>query len=365
MVKKHEEGVTLTKITRIGRNVVKYGLSTLVLLMVGRVALSASIAFYKAMNPPPPPEPTAGFGQLPALQFPTQDESDKPGSYRLETASGTLPYFGDRAKVFLMTRSSANLLDAENAQAIAERYGFQGQPEIVNSKTYRWTKLQPLATTLDLDIIDHNFSYETDFLNRPDLILNAELPTNFDAEQQVKNFLETSDLLPPDVATSTGEITYLKAVGGLLKPAVAISEANFVQVDLNRSPIDDFYNIYTEDGKTGAIHAILSGGRSASIVRLFRNMYPIEYSEMETYYIRSPQSAWATLQSGEGYIANKGTAEPAVIRTVELGYFESSQFQQYFQPIYVFKGDGDFIGYVSALDPGYILQTQEDTTEEL
>jgi hypothetical protein len=39
-----------------------------------------------------------------------------------------------------------------------------------------------------------------------------------------------------------------------------------------------------------------------------------------------------------------------------MGYYESSTYQQYYQPIYVFKGDGDFVGYVSAIDPRYILQ---------
>ncbi len=364
MVKKQDEGITLTKVTQVGRNVVKYGLSALVLLMVGRVALTAGIAFYKAMNPPPPPKPTEGFGALPAIAFPTQSSDDKPTSYRLETASGGLPTFGDRAKVYMMTKSSVNLLDAENAQDIAERYGFTSKPEIVSSKVYRWTKIQPLTTTFDYDIVDHNLTYETDFLNRPELILEGNLPTNFDAEQQVKSFLNTGNLLPADVSTSSAQVTLLKAVGGLLKPAVAVSEANFVQVDLNRLPIDGIFKPYTEDGTTGAIHAIVSAGRSGNnILKLVRQLYPILYDRPETYYLRSPQSAWAKLQAGEGYIANKGTAEPAVIRTVELGYFESAEFQEYFQPIYVFKGDGGFIGYVGALDPGYILQSQPNTTK--
>lgn len=364
MVRKQNEGVTLTKVTRMGRNAVKYGLSVLVLLMVGRVALTAGIAFYKAMNPPPPPKPTAGFGNLPTLIFPKQDSEDKPKSYRLETASGTLPAFRDRAKVFMMTRNSVSLLDAENAQKTAERYGFDSKPELLNGRVYRWTKIQPLTTNFDYDIIDNNFTYETDFLSRPELILQSELPTNFDAEQQVKSFLSSGGLLPPDVATSSGKLTYLKAVGGMLRPAVAVSEANFIQVDLNRTPIDGFYKAYTPDGTTGAISAIVIGARSGNnILKLVRQIFPIVYSTSETYYIRTPQSAWATLQSGEGYIANKGTAEPAVIRTVELGYFESTDFQSYYQPIYVFKGDADFIGYVSAIDPGYILQSPPEATK--
>ena len=357
MVKKEPAGFTLTKVTKIGRNFVKYAAIVLVVLMVGRVTLAAGVAYWKAMNPPKPPEPTAGFGLLPQLEFAEQLDEDKPSSYKLETASGTFPSFGDRAQVFLMKKSSPNLLDNENAKQVAARYGFTSSPEVLNSTKHRWSKNQPLITTLDLDIVDYNFTYETDFLNRPELILESDLPTDFDAVQQVKTFLSTASLLPSDVATSAGEITYLKALGGILKPAVSISDADFVQVDLNRNAVYNKYKIFTPDAKTGSIHAILTGGRSGnSVLRLIRQYFEIDYSLAHTYYIRTPQSAWQTMQSGEGYVANKGTADPAVIRTVELGYFENSEFQQYFQPIYVFKGDGDFVGYVSAIDPRYILQ---------
>jgi hypothetical protein len=357
MVKKEPAGLTLTKVTKMGRNFVKYFAITLVVLMVGRVTLAAAVAYWKATHPPKPPEPTAGFGLLPPLEFPELTDDQKPSSYKLETASGTLPTFKDRATVFLVKKGSPNLLDNENAKQVASRYGFSGEPQVLNSKLHRWTKNQPFITTFDLDIVDFNFKYETDFLNRPELILDSDLPTDFDAVQQVKTFLNTANLLPSDTATSAGQITYLKALGGILKPAVSISDADFVQVDLNRSAIDNSYDIYTEDAKTGAITAILTGGRSGnSILKLVRQYFPIDYSLSHTYYIRTPQSAWQTLQSGEGYIANKGTADTAVIRTVEMGYYESSTYQQYYQPIYVFKGDGDFVGYVSAIDPRYILQ---------
>lgn len=362
MVKKEQKNFTLTRVTQYGRIFVKFGVSALVILMVGRVAVSAFVAYWKATHPPAPAEPTAGFGSLPPIDFPPQTDADRPKSYKLETATGDLTYFGDRAVVFLMRRNSPNLLDNENAKKTAAKYSFSGEPEVLNSRMYRWTKTQPFNTTLDMDIVDYNFSYETDFLNRPELIIEADLPTDFDAVQQVKTFLKTGGLLPDDMATASGTITYLKAVGGVLKPAVSISDADFVQVDLNRTPIQEKFHSFSEDGKTGVVHAILSGGASGNnILRLIRGYFSIDYTMSHTYYIRNPQSAWQLLQSGEGYIANKGTAEPAVIRTVEFGYYESREYQQYMMPIYVFKGDGDFIGYVNAIDSRYILQSGSST----
>jgi len=81
------------------------------------------------------------------------------------------------------------------------------------------------------------------------------------------------------------------------------------------------------------------------------NYFPVEYLQMHTYPLRNTESAWRLIQGGEGYIANKGTGDEAVVRNVTLGYYEAFAEQPYLQPIYVFSGDGGFLGYVSALDP--------------
>ena len=62
------------------------------------------------------------------------------------------------------------------------------------------------------------------------------------------------------------------------------------------------------------------------------------------------EEAWQLLKAGEGFVASAQREDVAVIRNVTLGYFESTD-QSFVQPIYVFTGDNNFIGYVSALDP--------------
>ncbi len=350
--------LTLTKVTKFGRSFIKYGTITLVVLMIIPTTLSAIVAIAKMLNPPPPPAPTVGFGKIPGPSFPTQTATHKPKSYTLETPTGDLPQFGDRSFVYLLKKNTANLLDNENAKKIAAMYTFTTEPEQLNGKTYRWTKLQPLRTTFDLDIIDHNFSYETDYLSHPELILETTLPSDFDAVQQVKSFLQVGGLLPNDMASSSASIHYLKAIGGALKPALSVSDADFVSVSINRYPINNSFQFYTPDGNTGIIQALLTGGKtSESLVSIKRSYFPADYDQEETYPLRTTANAWNTLQAGEGYIAQKGTDERAVIRSVELGYYDSFEFQNYLQPIYVFKGDGGFIGYVPAISPEYLSQS--------
>ena len=355
-------GLTLTEATHFGRLFIKYGGITLAVLIVGRIFLRSAIAFWKAMNPPPPAPPTVGFGRLPSINFPNQSSEDKPQSYILETPSGTTPVFGDRAKVFLMLRSTPNLLADQRAKQIASANNFVFEPEVIGSNTYRWRKSQPIETQLEMNIFNNHFEIKSNYLSIPELLSNNTLPDDYSAVNQVKQFLQTVDLLPEDMATAAGEIVYLKSLGGELQEAVSYSDADFLQVDLNRAPIDNAYKMFGPDGYQGTVHAIISGALgnsySNSIVSLEYSYQALDYHQQETYPIRSSQQAWKIFQSGEGYIADSGDQESAVIRKVTLGYYEAKEEQDYLQPIYVFEGDNGFIGYVNAISPEF-LQVEE------
>ncbi|NCN24227.1 MAG: hypothetical protein COU65_01050 [Candidatus Pacebacteria bacterium CG10_big_fil_rev_8_21_14_0_10_42_12] len=345
---------SLERATMVGRAVVKWGVIALVAMIVGRVVISTFITFWKATHPPAPEPPTVGFGMLPAIAL-LSEAGAQPTSYSLELPTGRFPSFSDRAKVFFIPQGSASLLSDQQAKEKASRYDFVFEPEKIGQNTYRWTKSQPLGSTLEMNIITYQLRITTDFMSRPELTANPQLPDSFGAVQLVKSFLSTGNLLPADVATSSGSIEYQELIGGVLKPAYA-SDAEFIQVDLNRAPIDGAYEMYTPLGTVGTIHAILSGALSGNnaIVHLDYNYFPVDYYQVYTYPIRSPQSAWEILQAGEGYVVPSFAGEEAAIRSVELGYFDNFAYQPYLQPIYVFLGDEGFIGYVSAIDPSYI-----------
>ncbi len=192
----------------------------------------------------------------------------------------------------------------------------------------------------------------TDYLSRPDILYADQLPTNFDAVRDVKNFLSSSGLLPADAATSSGTVKLLKSSGSDFVEAVSFSDADLLRVDLFRTPIDSAFEMFTPEGNKGTIHAVIgTGGLNGSILQYSFAHHVVDYSQVHTYPLRTPSSAWQVLQAGEGYIAERGDTDRAVIRSVQLGYYDSPDPQSYLQPIYVFSGDDNFLGYVSALDP--------------
>jgi len=345
-------GANLTEVAYISRQVIKYGAVLLVTLMVGRFSITAFATYWKATHPPAPPPPTVGFGLLPTIPFPQQQDELKPKSYQLETATGGFPDMGDRAKVYLMLKSVPSLLDDEKAKKTAANFGFVFAPDPLDSDNYRFSKSQPLESTFEVNIRNSAFSLSTDFLSHPELLQNSEVPDQTAGINIVKTTLSSAELLPPDVATASGETVYLKALGNELSPALSFSDADYLEVNLQRTPLDGKFLSYTPEGKQGIIHAILSGAFSGknSIVKMDYHYQTVDYTHVETYPIRTAKMAWQLLQSGSGYIADKGEYDTAVVRTVSLGYYESFQEQDYLQPVYVFEGDGGFMAFVGAID---------------
>lgn len=359
-----DSGLTLTQVTKIGRNTVKFGGIGLVVAVVCWTLLTSFVAYWQATHPAPPPPPTMGFGYLPSLMFPVQSASDKPQKYTLETATGKLPQFGDRAEVYFMPKKSASLLDNETTGRIAQALGFMGESDSIDSRTYRYTKSEPLVATLTIDTRDHVLEIKTDYLNRPELLLLDDFPTQYEAVNVVKSFLDGAKLIERDVATSSGSVKFVKAVGSELLPAVAVADADFLVVDINRTPIAGTYPIYTELDDQGSIRAILSGAKDKSrqIVYLRYSYFPIMPGQVETYPLRDIRDAWNTVQAGESFILNKGENDTAVIREVVLGYYDSIKPQDYLQPVYVFLGDRGFKALVPALDPTITASNQQPVT---
>ncbi len=347
--KKPDTGLTLTKATEVGRVVVKFGGLVLVVLMVGRLLVNSFVAFWIATHPEPPPPPTQGFGALPELDFGTDGSSVIPESYQLEL-SGDFPLFGDRANVYFVPKGQLGLLTLEETKATAASLGFMSEPVALDERLYRWRRNGIINATLELELVTDNFHYSTDYLSRPEIQVNGSLPSSFDAVQTVKSFLDSADLLPADMADVAGETEFLKIAGGALKEAVSLSDAQVIRVNIFRNPLNDIPT-YTADGKTGLVSAtvaLLNG--SPTVIELTRKYVPVESELFHTYPLRSVEEAWQLLKAGEGFVASAQREDVAIIRNVTLGYFESTD-QSFVQPIYVFTGDNNFIGYVSALDP--------------
>ena len=363
--KNTNSGLTLTKAAFIARQAIKFSAVAVVLIIVGQMLFNSFRAYWKATHPAPPPPPTVGFGVLPAPKFKVDPKlkAKTPKSYKLETATGTLGRFPGQLNVYLMPKKTPGLLTHEEAIKFAKRFGFVFEPEVIDETHYRFIKPGKLTKILDLETVNLTYNYKTDYLDKPELMLEAkDLPVKYEAVDVVKTFLKRGGRLNRDIATASGEINYLKVVGNSLEPALAASDADLVSVSLNRVPINGRYPTYTQEGTRGIIYALISGyGRGDDrLVKVRNAYYPVDYLSYETYPLKSVKEAWNLLISGHGHVAsNRSPNDQVVVREVELGYYDDLNGADYLQPIYVFKGDGEFIGLVPAVDSRYLSQEKK------
>ncbi|KUK79308.1 MAG: hypothetical protein XD95_0478 [Microgenomates bacterium 39_7] len=351
-------GFTLSDATDFGRKaLVGLGIGVVTYLVLRMLFITVA-NYYKAMNPPPPPPPTVGFGRLPSLVFPEKEEVVWPEKMSLETARNRLPQFGDRAKVFAMEVPTPNLLGDSKARNIAARYGFTSQPEILDANNYRWIKYQPIEYIFEINLINYNFTLRSDYNTRPELITSESLPEKHNAVQTVKSYLRKNEFLPQDIATASGEVSYMRVLAGELFPAVSLSDSDFIQVDINRVPIEGELKMFTPQSNSGIVSAVITGGLQGDdgILQMHYYHQKIIYEDFHTYPLKPIEQAWNELRNGKGYIASGEDVKEAVIREVELGYFDSFIDQPYLQPIYVFSGDDDFVAYVHAIDSSYVIE---------
>src|SRR4029077_17553916 len=113
------------------------------LFLAGLFILFLLIQITKAIinnvNPPKVAPPTVSFGKLSPIQFP--ESTNTPSlTYSLNTTSGNLPDFGDRATVYKMNPMQPNLLALDNAKTLVAKVGFFNDPQQVSDIKYQWTK---------------------------------------------------------------------------------------------------------------------------------------------------------------------------------------------------------------------------------
>jgi len=345
---------TLTETAYYSRRIIKFGSIGLAVFLVARFLVLTGIAYYKKLNPPPAPPPTVAFGVLPKLVF--GEEKQPELNYRLETVSGVTPDLGDKATVYFMPVRQANLLALERMTDLAKKLDFDGAPEQLSAKNYVWRRDNPIPATLTADIVSGSFVVKVSWQQDPTILSALNLPNAQEAIVEGQRFLQSAGIFAEDLLLGKAEVSFYKSDVNEFVEAVSLSEAEFVRVDFFRNDIDEL-KVYTPNLKSGVVSLIFSGAKITGkrVVELFYNYFPVSYEQSETYPVKTSRTAWEELMSGAGHVANVDKlVTNVVVRKVSMGYFDSVVPQHYMQPVYVFEGDGNFVGYVPAVSKDWV-----------
>lgn len=339
----------------MARGVIKYGGIGLVVLMIGRVILTASLNYWRSLHPLPPPPPDVKFGKLPKLIFPQKDQPTL--TYTLETRTGGLPVKVEgQYKVYFMPILRPSLLAYDKAKAVATRLEFIQDPLKLSDTDYRWDANEGVPSSLTMNIITGAFTLDKKWQDDP----TYTTPTIFYSDKQALdrtfNTLSRVDLLPEDVKTGEHTFQYFRAEGGELVRAVSASQAQFIRVNLYRAAVEGTRVINPRQDK-GLISTLiaLQQDEDKQFVSIEYNYFPVELETSAVYPLISVTEAWKRLQEGHGFVANwRDGAENVVVRDVTLAYYDSDIPQQYLQPVFLFEGDEGFVGMVPAVADSFV-----------
>ena len=344
---------TLTEASITSRKTVRYIIYSIIGFIVLRIAFSSFVSLYKKLFPPPPTPATVAFGKLPKLKLPERTNLNI--QFSLETADGSLPVVPNLAKVYFMPKISSNLLSLDFASEKAKKLGFVSDAQQISESIYKFSS-QNNPSSLETNIVTGSFSISYD-LNADPSPLSVRPPQPELALTAIKSYLSSAALFPADLSGPV-EHKYLKTQAGGFVTALAQSDANLVRIDIFRKKYDELPVLTNTPGEAN-IWFMVSGikERGKEIIAGEYHYFPADESQFATYPLKNSELAWQEFSNGKYFTASQGSTvegDSIKIRKIYLAYFDAGVYAEFLQPIYVFEGDKDFVGYVPAITDDFI-----------
>lgn len=337
--------LTLSKTTKLTKTLVKWGVITVLAILIITTAVRTFTSLRERFAPPPPPQ--VGFGKLPPVEFPKGVALQNP-TYEIDTLTGTLPNVPSQKEVIKAEPGEPDLLALTKAEEKVAKIGFTQTPSPISQENYKWsTQEDSLSKEITMDIYTGNFTLTSNFLNDENAISAKFLPSETEAIGIAKGFLSSVSSLPQDLDEGKTQTRLYSITNGTLLPAESISRTQVVVVDFYQKNVADSKIFYPEIDSSLIKVYIASGATNPKVVMAdFFHYVPSGISS--TYPIKTSAEVFSSLKEGDAYIAvAPENISEIKIKNVELGYY-LTRGVDLFMPIFVFEGDS-FTAYVSAV----------------
>jgi hypothetical protein len=301
----------------------------------------------------PPAPPQAGFGKLPTIPFPSQAKENI--SYSLDTLTGFLPSFSDRAKIYKTISDPPTLLGLDKTRGKVAKVGFSSSGTQISEDTYQWIDQSgSLQRTITMNIFSSDFILSSSYLTTPSLETFLRPDEKDEAIKVAKSFLSVMSVFPQDIDEEKTKTTSYSLNNGTLNLTSKISDTKIVKVDFFQKDLDRL-PIYYQNGLSSTFDFLVGKENKELKVVAAKFFHKNVSQTSSTYAIKTASEAYAELKNGNAYIAykNPNTVE-FTIKKVFLGYYMGEDRQEFIMPIVVFEGTDNFIAYVSAVKDEWI-----------
>jgi len=342
---------SLHETTSLTKNIIKWGGIVLGVILLLILLYRGGKIIASALFPKKPVAPTAAFGKLPTIIFPENVSTSK-FTYSLDTVTGDLGDFPDRANVYKMIPPVPTLLDLKTTRTQLNLAGFNSNETIITDTQYSWRDARQTDRKITINIVSKDFIITTSYLNYPNLSPSGEVDPQ-DAAKVATDFLQQLLLYPSDFDPTKTATQLLTLQGTTLFASSSLSTAEMVRVDLFQKDINKFPIMYAHPPYS-SMHFLIGGQNPGQILDASFSHQAVG-KESTSYSIIPVNDAYTQLKEGKAYIASYyGNSSNITIKDVYLAYFMSEKKQDYLMPIYVFEGKEGFFAYISAVRNDWI-----------
>ena len=317
----------------------------IILVLVLLIVLGKTII--STIFPAKPPPATVAFGKLPKLDLSEGFKIKGTTSFTIETISGQLPNLVDKAKVFAIDTDESSFGALERAKIRVSKIGFKEEPQEVAGSTFKFQDPKE-NRSITINIASGNFILESNYQNDPQII--STRPRSLEAAIDLaRDFFNNFDVTRDDFPQDKIQTAYFRLDGGNLTKTPALSSANLVQMNFQRNSLDGLEVTSPQENNPSAKAQV----SERKIVTAELSRLSIRPNKFATYPLKGIDKAFEQLKAGMGAFNKVPTTSTIPVRDVVLAYLETRKYQNYLQPVYVFKSDNGQVAYVGAVDDSW------------
>lgn len=282
-------------------------------------------------------------------------------TFTLDTVAGQPVTATDAAQVFLFPAAKFQFDYLPKVYLMAKTFGFDTETikhKLINNEAVFQDKKQRLA----IDITTYNFRYDYDFRKDTKLVEAAETPDFESSKNTAINFLKSIDRYPAELARGDIAPIYMfydkeaSTAGVVTDP----QEANMIEVDFYRQKVDQFLPMSPSYFNSQNYVMLMPNRGGAKVVSAQVRFFETSPTQIGTYPLISGQQAYNKLIGGKAILISPGSGKKDIsIKTMLFAYFDPDVYQNYYQPIYVFTGDNDFVAYVPAVSEKWLTSESQ------
>src|SRR3990167_3861103 len=346
---------TLSQTSEISKKAFVGALVVVGLIFLSILTFKFGLTLKNMLFPAPPPASTIAFGKIPKLDISEGIKPPEKINYKVETISGALPDQAREIKVFQIDPLKPSFGDLERTKAQVANADYTKEPESVTERTATFRNSSNPDFVLTINITSGNFTMGSNYLNKQEL-LNIKPSSIEEAIETARDFLNKLRVDLSLLNQKEPKNQLLKFENGTLDEAVSLSSANFVKVLFPRQPVDEVKII---NPRLDTVPAwVLVSKREAVEAKVA--MQDIAKHKFSTYPLKEVGQAFEELKNGQGAFNKEIEGNIFSIRDVEIAYLESENYQEYLQPVYLFKSDNNLAAYVPAVDENWISGSETE-----